>query len=73
MTTKKQIKIVNCETGEETLRDLTSEEIANYETQAQAKALREVEAEAKAAAKTAAQAKLATLGLTVEDLQALGL
>jgi len=31
------------------------------------------EAEAKAQAKTAAQAKLAALGLTVEDLQALGL
>lgn len=30
-------------------------------------------AEAKATAKTAAQAKLAALGLTVEDLQALGL
>jgi hypothetical protein len=31
------------------------------------------EAEAKAAAKAAAQGKLAALGLTVEDLQALGL
>lgn len=31
------------------------------------------EAKAKANAKTAAQAKLAALGLTVEDLQALGL
>lgn len=31
------------------------------------------EVEAKAAAKAAAQAKLATLGLTVEDLTALGL
>jgi hypothetical protein len=31
------------------------------------------EAEAKAQAKTAVQAKLAALGLTVEDLQALGL
>jgi len=31
------------------------------------------EAEAKAAAKATAQAKLAALGLTVEDLQALGL
>ena len=31
------------------------------------------EAKTKAAAKTAAQAKLAALGLTVEDLQALGL
>jgi len=33
----------------------------------------EAEAEAKAEAKAAAQAKLAALGLTVEDLQALGL
>ena len=73
MTTKKQIKIVNCETGEETFRDLTSEEIADYETQAQAKAVRKAEEEAKVAARAAAQAKLAALGLTVEDLQALGL
>ena len=35
--------------------------------------IRQDEAEAKAAAKAAAQAKLAALGLTVEDLQALGL
>ena len=33
----------------------------------------EAEAQAKATAKAAAQAKLAALGLTVEDLQALGL
>ena len=33
----------------------------------------EAEAELKATAKAAAQAKLAALGLTVEDLQALGL
>ena len=33
----------------------------------------ESEAEAKAQAKTAVQAKLSALGLTVEDLQALGL
>jgi hypothetical protein len=38
-----------------------------------AKIARKVEAEAQAAAKAAAQAKLAALGLTVEDLQALGL
>ena len=36
-------------------------------------AAEEAEAEAKASAKTAAQAKLAALGLTVEDLSALGL
>jgi hypothetical protein len=35
--------------------------------------LKIAEAQAKATAKTAAQAKLAALGLTVEDLQALGL
>jgi hypothetical protein len=35
--------------------------------------IRLVETQAKAQAKTAAQAKLAALGLTVEDLQALGL
>ena len=39
----------------------------------QVKAGELVEAEAKATAKAAAQAKLAALGLTVEDLQALGL
>jgi hypothetical protein len=37
------------------------------------KQARIAEAEAKATAKAAAQAKLAALGLTVEDLQALGL
>jgi 3-oxoacyl-[acyl-carrier-protein] synthase III len=42
----------------------------NYEKREIAKA---AEAQAKAEAKAAAQAKLAALGLTVEDLQALGL
>jgi hypothetical protein len=36
-------------------------------------AAKEAEAQTKAQAKAAAQAKLAALGLTVEDLQALGL
>ena len=36
-------------------------------------AAKEAEAELKATAKAAAQAKLAALGLTVQDLQALGL
>jgi len=38
-----------------------------------AKLAKQAEAEAKAEAKSAAQGKLAALGLTVEDLQALGL
>lgn len=46
---------------------------ADAADRAEYKAQVEAEAQAKAEAKAAAQAKLATLGLTVEDLQALGL
>jgi peptidoglycan hydrolase CwlO-like protein len=57
--------------------ELTKEEIAEVKARAleaeKEKAKQEAEAEAKAQAKAAAQAKLAALGLTVEDLQALGL
>ena len=54
-------------------REMNSEEFAQYKIDnANAEAAR-TEAEAKAEAKAAAQAKLAALGLTVEDLQALGL
>ena len=60
----------NCETGEITLRDLTAKEIADREKLAIAF---KAEVEAKANAKASAQVKLAALGLTVEDLQALGL
>jgi len=71
--TKKQITEYNCETGIETTRDATTEEVAQMQLDAAAYAARKAQAEAKAEAKTAAQAKLAALGLTVEDLQALGL
>ena len=47
--------------------DADAADRAEYKAQVQA------EANAKAQAKAAAQAKLAALGLTVEDLQALGL
>jgi hypothetical protein len=62
---------INAETGEETERELTSEEIAEreemqIETQAQ-----KVQAEAKAAARESALAKLAELGLTAEEIAAL--
>ena len=46
---------------------------AQQEADAIADAALAAEAEAKAQRKAAAQAKLAALGLTVEDLQALGL
>ena len=66
-------KIVNVATGEETWRDYTDAEIAEVEA-AQAeiaqKQILRAEADAK---KTAAEAKLAALGLTADDLKALGL
>jgi hypothetical protein len=59
------------------VRDANAEEIAEIELlaeiQADRLAIQAAEAEAKATAKAAAQAKLAALGLTVEDLTALGL
>jgi hypothetical protein len=70
--TKPMIRIVELD-GTIIDREMTAAEFAKYEiSQAEAEA-RKAEAEAKAEAKTAAQAKLAALGLTVEDLQALGL
>ena len=66
-------KIVNGITGEETWRDYTAEEIAEVEAaQAEAaiKAQELAEAEAK---RSVAAAKLAALGLTADDLKALGL
>ena len=55
------------------VRDATADEIAAIELQKAELESQKAEAETKAQAKAAAQAKLAALGLTVEDLQALGL
>lgn len=67
---------INCETGEETIIELTDAEIAEREAAAaQAEADRlaaEQETAAVAAAKAAAEAKLAALGLTPEEIAALG-
>lgn len=63
-------KIVNVETSEETWRDYTDAEIAQVEA-AQAEAnQKQAEALAKEAAR---QAVLAKLGLSAEDISALGL
>jgi len=60
-------------TKETVERDSTSDEIKVIKNlQAKAEARKEAE-QAKAEAKVVAQEKLAALGLTVEDLQALGL
>jgi hypothetical protein len=66
---------VNCETGVETIIELTDAEIAQMEADAAAWAVRKAEEDAKAAAeaeaKASAQAKLAALGLTPEEISAL--
>jgi hypothetical protein len=68
-------RIFDVVTGETTdiERDMTSQEIADYQAnklQAEQKAQQFAEAETKRAA---AEAKLAALGLTADDLKALGL
>lgn len=55
------------------VRDATAEEIAEIEAIRAEVAAKAAEEQSKVEAKEAAQAKLAVLGLTVEDLQALGL
>ena len=67
------IKIHNAETGEVFEREMTDEELEKLnrvqeESQARAKAQTEA-----AVKKAAAEAKLAALGLTPDDLAALGL
>jgi sRNA-binding protein len=67
----------NVETGEIKEIELTQEEVIELEKQyAESKARNDkakAEAEAKAQAKAAAEAKLSALGLTTDDLRALGL
>jgi hypothetical protein len=67
------IKIHNIATGEEIEREMNAQELAQLEAdQADSLARKEAEA-AKAEAKASAEAKLAALGLTSDDLKALGL
>lgn len=66
-------KIFNAETGKEIWRDYSAEEIAEVEA-AQAEAAKKKLLQSEVDAKKAeAQAKLAALGLTADDLRALGL
>jgi hypothetical protein len=65
---KPQVKIVNCETGEEIVRDATVEEIAQMQLDAANAAARKAEAEAKAAQR---QALLNRLGITEEEARIL--
>lgn len=69
--------IVDCSTGEVQELPLTAEEIAEREAQAlqaaEEQAQREAEEAARAEAKASAEAKLASLGLTADEISALGL
>ena len=71
--TRPMITIHNVETGEIQTREMNDVEFARYETDQVEFSAQKAKAQAKAEAKLAAQTKLAALGLTVQDLQALGL
>ena len=72
---KIKVKIYDAETQEETIieREETAQEKQERTDSENAFILRQAEAEAKAQAKVAAESKLAALGLTTNDLRALGL
>ena len=65
---------VNCETGVETIHELTDAEIAQMEADRVAAEARKAEEDAARAAeetaKASAQAKLSALGLTAEEISA---
>jgi hypothetical protein len=63
----------NVETGELIIRELTAEEIAQDEIDRKMATDRAVIDEQKREAKDAAKAKLEALGLSLDDLKALGL
>jgi predicted flap endonuclease-1-like 5' DNA nuclease len=63
---KPQVKIVNCQTGEEIVRDANADEIAQMETDVANAAAVKAEAEAKETAKAAI---LDRIGLTVDELK----
>jgi hypothetical protein len=69
---------INCETGEAIEREMTADELANYNAlkasvDADIAAPQQLAQDKMIQDKQAAQAKLAALGLTPDDLKALGL
>jgi hypothetical protein len=63
-----QVKIVNCETGEEIVRDANDQEIAQMEVYAAEEVARQAKEVAKAQAK---EELLKRLGITAEEAQLL--
>ena len=62
--------VVNAKTGEQTLVDLTADEIADREARHARHEARMVQREAQEAARESAVNKLAALGLTVDEISA---
>ena len=71
--TKPIIRIHNTETDEVIDREMTNSEFKQYQEDQVTESIRQAEAQAKSQAKAAAESKLAALGLTPNDLRALGL
>jgi hypothetical protein len=71
--TKPMIRIHNTETDKVIDREMTDDEFEKYQAGEAKQAIKLAEAEAKAQAKATAEGKLAALGLTTDDLRALGL
>ncbi len=67
------IRIHNIETDEVIDREMTNAEYTQHLKDVAELEAKKVEAEAKAQTKAAAEGKLAALGLTTDDLRALGL
>lgn len=67
----KTLLILDAETGIETIRELTEDEVADLAISKKELDARIAELEAKAAARESALAKLAALGLTQEEIDAL--
>ena len=63
----------NVETNESTVREMNDQEFSDYELAQAADQAEKDKIKNKAIAKAAAEAKLAALGLTTDDLKALGL
>ena len=67
------VKFFDVETNEELIREMNDEEYAVHLTVVQKAAENKAKFEQAQEAKAAAEAKLAALGLTADDLKALGL
>jgi len=72
-STRLIVRIHDTATDEVIDREMTDTEFAAYQADQAAEVARKAELEARAQAKATAEGKLAALGLTTDDLRALGL